>query len=646
MSIVELKALPLFSSLNLETFHYCLELEMINPVIPGPLQSKIGSGGFGVVYRDPRNSMQRCIKKYGDPLREQSAERIVHLANIDKWARPSDASLLKENFAWPLECFGDLEEIIAFTMDIAPEDFQFELRMRNGKQSKKLLQLDFLIDNRFFSSNAIDSTSEVIFSTQDRLELLLSICNSVLTLHQYGLVYQDISSKNIVANKKYPHKCLFLDADSITTIDDAAQSPISSPTWDVPHGLGPLEIDRSRLALLVFRVLVRGHNSRPETDSQRLSDLGLNNLAWRIEDAYRTGDLASTLHMYHELQIALDETRQYTSFLRALERGFAREIYRSQVYARSITNKHLVNEALDQIKEESALEQTDFRSQRRNLMSLQKRNKFYIDLLPGIGIMPKPKTLSELHDLAFNSCFLDIAQHFTRTGLGSIELDRTMKSIIDRAIFESSKGEIFTSSGPGYSDLTVRWPAEHFINTAEVKLFLGGVQQSLEVLRRAPSEREFKRKIRAESGGTIAVEVRFGSTSTNDVSYFCFNPTLTSETSIPPRQVPSSTSTRATQPINVDLFDPIEEARKAEIVRLLNRQRLKRKILIGTALIGVTVGAVLFFTKPSGPPPPTFFDDGLRWFPRDPYTEWNSKTIELPKGQWFPRDPNTTWDTP
>lgn len=645
MSIVELETLPLFTSPTNDAFQNCLELEMINSIIPGPLQEKIGSGGFGTVYRDPRNPAQRCIKKYADPLRAQNAQRLVHLANINKWARPSDSTLLKANFAWPLECFGGLEEIVAFTMDSATDDHQFELRMRNGKQTKKLLQLDFLIDNKFFSSNAIDATSEVAFSIQDRIELLLSICKSILTLHQYGLVYQDISSKNIVANKKFPHKCLFLDADSITTVDDAMQSPVSSPTWDVPIGLNPLEIDRSRLALLVFRIIVKGHNSRPGPDSQKLNALGLTTLSQSTEAAYQTGTLEPTLQMYYALQNAQDEMRQNSSFKRAMHGGYAREIYREHTYASSVANRQVLSEALAQIREESELEQTDFRSQRRKLMSLQKRNKFTIDLRPGIGIMPVPKTSSDLYNLAFDSCFSDVAQHFTRTGLGALELNRSMNSIIDRAIHESSSGKIFTSSAPGSSDLTIQWPAEHFINTAEVRLLLGGQEQSVETLRRAPSESEFKRKIRSEFGGVVTTEVRFGSTSTNEVSYFSFNPTLSSVVSIPPRQIPDHGLNQAVQQTNVDLFDPIEEARKLEIVYLLKKKRLRKKILIGATLTVVMLGGIFLVSRPSQPPP-SFFDDGLRWFPRDPYTEWDSKIIETPKGQWFPKDPNTTWDAP
>jgi len=110
-------------------------VDMVNPIVPGPLKEKLGTGGFGIVYKDPRNPAQRCVKQYKTPVIGEEADRLMRFAAVDQWARPSDAELMKSTFAWPLEVFGEIGRIQAFTMDTAPQDAHFELRMKNGNKT-------------------------------------------------------------------------------------------------------------------------------------------------------------------------------------------------------------------------------------------------------------------------------------------------------------------------------------------------------------------------------------------------------------------------------------------------------------------------------------------------------------------------------
>ena len=70
--------------------------DMVNPIIPGPLKDKLGTGGFGIVYKDPRNPDHRCVKQYKNVAVGEEAHRLMRFAAVDQWARPSDAELMKE----------------------------------------------------------------------------------------------------------------------------------------------------------------------------------------------------------------------------------------------------------------------------------------------------------------------------------------------------------------------------------------------------------------------------------------------------------------------------------------------------------------------------------------------------------------------
>ncbi|WP_373070458.1 hypothetical protein, partial [Gemmatimonas sp.] len=53
------------------------------------VSGKISTGGFGVLYNDPRDRLQ-CIKVLKKPLTGDSARSLHRLVDIVHWTRPSD----------------------------------------------------------------------------------------------------------------------------------------------------------------------------------------------------------------------------------------------------------------------------------------------------------------------------------------------------------------------------------------------------------------------------------------------------------------------------------------------------------------------------------------------------------------------------
>lgn len=570
-------------------------VDMVNPVVPGPLKEKLGTGGFGIVYKDPRNPAQRCVKKYKTAVVGEEADRLMRFAAVDQWARPSDAELMKSSFAWPLEVFGEIGRIQAFTMDTAPQDAHFELRMKNGNKYERLLQLDYLIDATYFSSNAIDSSSAIVFSLQDRIELAINICESILSLHRYGLVYQDVSSKNIVARRGNPHSCFILDADSITTPEGALAKPIKSPTWDVPPGLDPYCIDRARLALMVLRLIVQGHSIRPDVGCLDLERRGYFNLSTAVKTTFETGDESSAEQMCKELRLLRDPQHAQDAFARAVQSRNARQIVREGISVTSVNDLNIVVNARLHLDREESIEKAAIQEQRKMLQVMRNQNSFTVDVSASVGIMPIPRSPKELHELAFDSYFADVAQHLVRSGMPSLMKDPLMGSIADRAIVEAAQGQISAITAPGRGTLRIEWPATEFINAAEIVLSVGGVQQSIESVKRAPSELKMEREIRAKSGGSVLAQVRFGITTLQGDVLLQYFTALETKITIEAIQEPPSRAVRSGAIPMVDLFDPIEEARLLEVAQIAKRKKRIKQIFVGVVCLTLGfVGGVLY----------------------------------------------------
>ena len=562
-------------------------VDMVNPIVPGPLKEKIGTGGFGIVYKDPRNPSQRCVKQYKTAVVGEEADRLMRFAAVDQWARPSDAELMKSSFAWPLEVFGEIGRIQAFTMDTAPQDAHFELRMKNGNKYPRLLQLDYLIDPTYFNSNAIDSSSAIVFSLQDRIELAINICESILSLHRYGLVYQDVSSKNIVARRGTPRSCFILDADSITTPEGALAKPIKSPTWEVPPGLDPYCIDRARLALMVLRLIVQGHSIRPDVGCLDLERRGYFNLSNAVKTTFETGDKLSSEQMCKELRLLRDPQHAQDAFNRAVQSRNARQIVREGISVTSVNDLNIVVNARLHLDREESIENVEIQEQRKMLQIMRNQNSFSVDVSASVGIMPIPRSPKELHELAFDSYFADVAQHLVRSGMPSLMKDPLMGSIADRAIVEANQGQISAVTGPGRGTLRIDWPSTEFINAAEIVLSVGGVQQSIESVKRAPSELKMEREIRAKSGGSVLAQVRFGITTLQGDVLLQYFTALETQITIEAIQEPVSRAARSGAIPMVDLFDPIEEARLLEVARIAKRKKLIKQVLLGIILSAI-----------------------------------------------------------
>ena len=473
--------------------------------------SVFGRGGFGELYSDPRDPL-RCIKVLKSPLVGEEAHQLLRLVDVVKWAAPSDVETLTSRFDWPVEAFGSKSSIVGFTMPRAPESTRFELAA--GRHTKMQdLQAKFLMDASYWRSSAI-SSAEPHFSTADRVEILLDLIQCVLVLHRNGLTYGDISSNNVAIRAESSPGVFLFDADSITVPSERVKRPIVSPGWEVPDGLGPLEIDLSRVALFAVRLLEERPSVYVTDDVLRgVADRTNGALAHALKDLFVVGE-ANSIDVVKECLIELrDARRGAEAFNNAVESGFASWVLRESAHAVSAAEKKWVALAESQVLFEYSVRGMSGR-QRRSAAYRDKlqRSHFVLDVPPIAALQDPPSTVEALKDLIYETMFEELAGHLVLEGLGALEGHGWLHRAVDRALIEARDPELLARVEPGKLSLRFWWPVEQFVNAAEISVTGSGLNESI-VLRRGDAESQLSREVLLPDGGEIQLRVRVGSKS-------------------------------------------------------------------------------------------------------------------------------------
>ena len=561
--------------------------------------SVFGRGGFGELYSDPRDPL-RCIKVLKAPLVGEEAHQILRLVDIVRWAAPSDVETLTSRFAWPVEAFGSKSAIVGFTMPRSPGSTRFELAA--GRQTKMQdLQAKYLMDASYWRSSAITS-AKPNFTTSDRVEIILDLIQCVLVLHRNGLTYGDISSNNVAIRAESQPGVFLFDADSITVPSERVKRPIVSPGWEVPDGLGPLEIDRARLALFAVRLLEERPSVYLADDVLRgVADRTSGNLAHALNDLFEFGDAESLDKVKVSLLELRDARRGTEAFNNAVESGYASWVLRESTHAVSAAEKKWVALAESQVLFEYSVRGMSGR-QRRSAAYRDKlqRSHFVLDVPPIASLQDPPSTVEALKDLIYETMFEELAGHLVLEGLGALESHGWLHRAVDRALVEARDPELLARVEPGKLSLRFWWPVEQFVNAAEISVIGGGLNESI-VIRRGDAESQLSREVLLPDGGEIEVRVRVGSKSPVGETIWSSR-VLESEytvESLPRPARPKLGQASVLSPHVTAVIDPEQERQRLLIERLKLEQeeadaaernrRLRRRQAMSTAAAAMIV---------------------------------------------------------
>ena len=577
-------------------------LPALPPIDPS---ARINSGAFGTLYRDPRNPAH-CIKVLKDPMLGEEARSLIRLAEIARWARPSDVEQLVTRFAWPIEIFGDDDAVHGYTMPLAPNSCYFELTVAK-RTKRETLQIKFLTDDSYWRSAAVTGPKPNV-SYQDRLEIAIDCLDSMEVLHRHGLAYGDISGNNIVARMDARPGVFFFDADSITTVDLRNSNPLVSPGWETPEGLDPLAIDRSRFAILVFRLLVEQPNVKPDWETiELLPPNDKNVFGEALVRCYFTGLEAEFMNLAKLMRDVREDARDQRALQAALDNGFARWVLREKAEAKSAQDRRIVTWAEAQLAFEIEVDAAvglEYRKLlRRNKLM---RNEFVLDVRPRIELSKTPSTSEELHQLIYDALFVEITSHFSSAGLGKLETDPWLERAIQHAHYEVGSEPVSYVTRLGEADIKFSWPVLPFVNCAKLTIESSGHRQEL-TLRRSEAGEAPLRLVKAPNGANCRVVLALGSESPSGLRIYC-PPKEEIKFSIPAVPIPvvpnrSQPGSRQAGPHGqnapiFDFVDPVEEERKRlETIRLTKIKRIKIAAASVVAILVLGFGGDFIYNR-------------------------------------------------
>jgi hypothetical protein len=460
--------------------------------LPARLEQRVGSGGFGEVYRHP-SRIPFLVKVFKEPLNGSDAAAIFDLKSILDQARPSEHDFLVNRIAWPSEIYGDEEKVEGYSMAEAPASAYFNLRTA-GKEERRLLQSKYLIDRNFFRSASITSLPPQ-FSDTNRLEAGLDLYRVLCFLHERDLAYGDISSNNICLQLDRHARVFLLDADSIRRVDDI-DSPIQeSPDWIVRSDLSRVEVDRARFAIFVWRMLSQDPNFYPmEVDIEFVDRRAGYPLGRTLLDLFETGSAELFDNVGVQLQEALGPWHLGGLAEFDLLEKYARRVlfWRSDLLPPE--QRDLQRRAGQFCAAEDRAALVDGLERRILLRQLRASDEFQVDLDLTEKSAPRPSSSQELEQLALAARFNDIASHLGISGLGDLERHRWTARATRHALLTETT--ILPTVTKNLDRVVIKWtwPEERWVNAAQLDVKVGR-ETDVAVIDRPPDSSPVVREI-------------------------------------------------------------------------------------------------------------------------------------------------------
>lgn len=477
------------------------------------IQYNVGGGG-GRIFRHLEND-QLLVKQFYEPvgndrvvapLTGKKAQNLLRVIACESLSRPSTWLQLAERFALPIEPFGTSDLIDAVSIPRAPERF-FGLYRFDSADPGKIT--DQAVEWLCIEPNAIRPGLADSVGLQDRIELMLEFIRSFRLLWSLGLVYNDFSAKNLWWTVT-PHPAVYvIDVDGCSPIGTPG---LRSPDWHEASGIAPgsLESDRSKLALLLWRILARKLQDRPHSGATH----GF------LEKAPGVVDALVELHSRGDE----DSLRQLVDILEPLRSPAHRqrqwEWAERQQYARLIVDAagpdrqrtEIVKFAKLQMEAEAELESLPPLQRNLALRSRHPHPGFRWDLTP-LTVTDQPGQRDVL-ELALRGRWDEIAEHIA--GLSSPEIGSVERQALGYFLHQFGQPNAAANSPrpDGSVVVTWSWPSHPLLDCVLLHVVRadGTVQQTIERRR----DRDISPVPRvvltapSEAGGTLRLAVAFG----------------------------------------------------------------------------------------------------------------------------------------
>lgn len=439
-----------------------------------------GRGGVGSVSFDPKHP-DRLYKSFDSPLTGRAAKELAEVFHAYHRARPSDRYFIDTRIAWPTALVGDPEHVLGLALSRAPQSAHFDMHTKR-ESKRQLLQLAYVLDEKYWVTNAF-AWGKPELHDQDRIQLAVDFIDTLAALHASGLVYGDVSAKNVCVVQGPPVKVFLLDPDSISSPRFRDDHPLQTPDWEPARlDLDATSADRSVAALLVWRLLVRDASSRPN-----VGDTGVTQgIAEAIRHCYDAGEAAAFRLLRDSLASARDEATRQAAAHDPRARRFARVLLRDLQ-----TNEDAPKVGVLRLQSRIDLEDeasAAFGARRARLISQLEvdADVFDADVLPEDPTRQSPQM--RLEELVHEARFADIAEAVAAGDLDELRDHPWTIRAVEHALWQvGPPPQPRTRATTTGLQVDLRWPTQPYVTGAHIRCDSGQGPPLIHAIRRGTS---------------------------------------------------------------------------------------------------------------------------------------------------------------
>jgi hypothetical protein len=233
----------------------------------GP-RTRLAAGANGVLwtlrdYRLPGDPRSLVFKQFQGASVATTLSGLQTIVNKRHQLPEDRREALDRLAAWPLRAVLDAAgAAVGVLMHLIDDSFFTDFALPSGSRERGPREVQHLI----YASEAARRTGVDVPADRDlysRLLICMHMAYAMTIIHGSGLVYGDLSSRNVLYRLRPAPTIMLVDCDAVRVRGSGVVvAQQNSPDWDAPErGPQSQDSDRYKLALFVLRCLTPGRGS-------------------------------------------------------------------------------------------------------------------------------------------------------------------------------------------------------------------------------------------------------------------------------------------------------------------------------------------------------------------------------------------------